>query len=90
MLVELRGSIIFTYPGKRVLGSGLMGFQSCSTKEARGRVCESGSSGVTGPALQFCWARTGFGGILGMSILFMAHCAVLGHAYVSAQMYTFL
>lgn len=47
-------------PAKRVLGGGSMGFQSHSTKGARGRVCESGVGGVTGPAPQFCWTRAGF------------------------------
>lgn len=87
--LEFRGSIILRYPGKRVLGSELLGFQLCSTEGARGRACGSRSSSGTGPALQFCWTRAGLGGILSMSILSMARCAVLGHAYVSAQMHTF-
>lgn len=90
VLVGFRGNIIFRYPGKRVLGGGLQGFQSYSTKGARGRVCERGSSSGSGPAPLFSWAQAGFGGILVMSILSVAHCAALGHAYVAAQMHTFL
>lgn len=66
------------YPGRRLLGSRMMGLRSHSTKG-------SGSHSVPGPVLldpgRFGWHS-------GHPL--RAHSAVLGHAYVSAQMPTFL